>query len=228
MLIAKETTLASNSEIFSWWLNNSPLLDVKHCNDVVSERRWYCNRSAGLHQWLHVRSNKLRWCLVFIFTNLNGRETEEKWTWPSCHQLQKNCQKCCKLHHRYAFKREFQTNRSCQSLGHFSQFSKTLTQSGRTIIAQPAGQSIQETARLHMRIAGAKIKGVIILFERGEKSKSEFSFRLTGNDLNEHIFMVAPKLVSIMSRSPSIFFSIPDHIFRSGANKRSNSDSQWQ
>lgn len=71
--IEKETALASNYEIFSWRLNDSSLLNVNHWNDVMSERRCYCNRCPELHRWLPVLSNQLRWFLVFIFTNLNGR-----------------------------------------------------------------------------------------------------------------------------------------------------------
>ena len=86
----------------------------------------------------------------------------------------------------------------------FLNSAKKLTQSGRAIIAQPVGQSTQETAEFMMRIAGAKVKGVIILLERAQSGKSEFSFRVSGNDPNENILMTAQQLASTISRSPVI------------------------
>jgi len=86
----------------------------------------------------------------------------------------------------------------------FLNSAKKLTQSGRTVIAQPAGMATQETAEFNMRIAGAKVKGVIILLQRGDTPRAEFSFRLKGNDLNEDILITAQKLASVMSRLPLI------------------------
>ena len=55
---AKETALIINYSMFSGWLNNPWLLNVKRRNDGVSERSWYCNRSFGVHIWLLLHLNK--------------------------------------------------------------------------------------------------------------------------------------------------------------------------
>ena len=86
----------------------------------------------------------------------------------------------------------------------FTNSAQKLTYSGRAVIAQPAGLSIQQTAEFNIRLAGSKFKASIILLEIGEKSKVEFSFRIKGNDIGENILSTAQEFASALSLASSV------------------------
>jgi len=86
----------------------------------------------------------------------------------------------------------------------FTNSAKKLTYSGDEIIAQPVGQSIQQTAEFDIRLSGGKFKASIMMLEIGKNFKTEFSFRIKGKDINENILITAQQFARQLSRTSSV------------------------
>jgi hypothetical protein len=86
----------------------------------------------------------------------------------------------------------------------FTNSAQKLTYSGQSIIAQPAGKSIQKTAEFEIRLFGSKFKATVMALEIGEKSKFEFSFRIKGSDVDENVLNTAQDFAKAFSLVPSV------------------------
>lgn len=86
----------------------------------------------------------------------------------------------------------------------FTNAAKKLTYTGKQLVAIPKGGGVQLTAEFNIRFYDQQFKATVLLLDIGDNRKCEFSFRIKGDDVDEHVLLAAQNFVSQVSMLSSV------------------------